>query len=271
LAVGRTLYPYAKAAGPIVLPITHVVIGAVIRPDAVAWTFPHPMGAVPASFAFQPNWNTTYYVTEATDASFTVRFGSAPPPGATLSYRLAASGGSVAVTAAATSKAITHNLGSATPGWQATPNWNTTVYLSEKAANVVTFKFGTPAPDIGAKLYYGRFNTPLSFSTYNEEVTTGRTSHTTTHNLARLADTFVMPNWNTTHWLAQPLDTNTTTIRFNTPAPTDSFIDVVSGVPEEFTVGAATFTDATDVDEALELVGGEGALELVGGGDLELV
>jgi hypothetical protein len=271
LAIGQTLYPYAKSQGPTIRPATHVVIGAVIRPDATLWTFPHPMGIAPNSIALTPNWNTTRYVTEVTDESFTVAFGTAPPLGATLSYRLATSGGSVAVAAASASKAITHNLGDDTPGWQATPNWNTTVYLSAKTANIVTFKFGSPAPDIGGRIYYGRFNTALSFSTYNENVTTGRTTHTTTHNLGRISDTFIMPTWNTTHWLAQPLDINSTTFRFNTPAPTDSRIDAVSGVPEEFIVGAASSIDATDDDESLELVGDEGVLELVGGGDLELV
>lgn len=267
-----SLWPFAKAAGQQTTPATHVVIGAVILPDQTSATFDHPLATSSYGIAVCPNWNTTVYVTEANSATFTVRFGTAAPLGATLSFRLATTGASTSVTAGATSRTITHNLASSAPGWQATPSWNTTVWVSAKAANTITFGFGTPAPEDGGRIYYGRYNLALSVSNNNESVTLNRTTHTVTHGLNRISDTFVMPSWNTTAWLVHPLDVNTSTFRFGTPASSGATLDSVSGVPAIFTAGTITSVTHELVEGDEDAVGleGGGSLELEGGGSLGL-
>ncbi len=200
-----------------------------IRPGTEYLDIDHHFETATIYPAFTPNWNTTVYVIWITSTAIRVGFGTAPSSsGAALTYRISRTGGTIAVVSGDYSKTLTHSLNDATARFVFTPNWNTVVYVSSKAANTTTIGFSTTASQ-NQTVYYSRF-TEIDSQTVTP--TDDSETVSVTHSLGvPFVDAFFTPGWNT---VVMPEDaTRTDTAfraKFQVPA-TGATLDVFTGEP----------------------------------------
>lgn len=200
------------------------------------YTLKHNLGTETFYPVFTPNWNTTVYLVSKTSRTFTIAFGTPPSrfTPARITARLSTNGGTKSVSAGGTSSTLTHNLGSSSACFFVTPNWNTTVYISTKTSNAITWAFGTP-PSQASTLYYGRYNLSNSTVLPADTVAASALSTKLTHSLNLLmADMFFSPYWNTTVYVDDRLRTvNHLTAKYGNPAPSGgSTIDAIAGTAD---------------------------------------
>jgi hypothetical protein len=212
-------------------PTDDAAVARVVPEGAESIIINHFLQTASFGLVASANWNTNLCLLAVSSIDFKLGFSTAAPRGATVSYRLSTSGGSLSVTADSESATLTHNLNDATAAYFALPTWNTTVYVSSKAANSITFGFGNPPEEAGL-LYYGRFNLSTSAVVANDAVTEDAELHKVTHSLNQSwVDAFYMPTWNTTlYTIDSTRDANFLYVGFNTPAPAGATLDAVTGV-----------------------------------------
>ena len=160
-------------------------------------TFDHRFETASIYPAFTPNWNTTVYLEWITSTQFKVRFGTTAGRAAALTYRISRTGGSLSLAASATSATLTHNLNDATARYFFTPDWNTTVYTTAKAANSITLSIGTQSSS-AQTIRYVKFD-----DSDGQSVTPTAAASTSliTHSQANpFTHAFFTPSWNTTVW-----------------------------------------------------------------------
>ena len=179
--------------------------------------------------AFTPNWNTTVYLESVTSTQFKVRFGTAAGRSAALTYRISRTGGTISVAALATSGTLTHNLNDATARYFFTPDWNTTIYATAKAANSITLGWATQ-PSAAQTIRYVKFDDSDGQSV---SPTAGDTTALITHNQGnRFTHAFFTPSWNAVVYPDDRLrrDNDLRAI-YQTPPPSGANIDVVTAEP----------------------------------------